>query len=77
MTVGRTLNSCTTDLELGYLDAIEKYPSLKNYRIALVDTPGFNESDTEDWQILDKILTWLRLSYVRSLFVTVDANGSQ
>jgi len=64
MKVGSDLRSCTTEIDIGYLETIEGYPSLvKDYRIVLVDTPGFNDSDLEDFQILEKISAWLRQSY--------------
>jgi len=65
MKVGSDLRSCTTEIDIGYLETIEGYPSLvKDYRIVLVDTPGFNDSELEDFQILEKIAAWLRQSYV-------------
>jgi GTPase Era involved in 16S rRNA processing len=63
MRVGGDLTACTTELDVGYLETIEGYPSL-NHQIVLVDTPGFNDSYIEDAQTLEKIATRLKQSYV-------------
>jgi len=63
MKVGRTLESCTTELDFGYIETIEGYPLLKDYRIVLIDTPGFNDTP-KDSTILKKVATWLENSYV-------------
>jgi GTP-binding protein EngB required for normal cell division len=63
MEVGSDLAPCTTEIGTGYLETIEGYPFLKDYRIVLVDTPGFNDRFVEDFEILEKIVTWLRKSY--------------
>jgi len=64
MKVDSGLASCTTELEFGYLGGIDGYPSLKDRRIVLVDTPGFNDRSVEDFEISEKISAWLRESYV-------------
>jgi len=61
MKVGSDLASCTAELDFGYL---EGYPSLDGYRIALVDTPGFNDQSVGDLETSEKISNWLRQSYV-------------
>lgn len=66
MKVGSDLTSCTTELESGYLETIEGYSFQKDYRIALVDTPGFNDRYVDDLQISQKISAWLEQSYVGS-----------
>ncbi|KDR79475.1 hypothetical protein GALMADRAFT_154365 [Galerina marginata CBS 339.88] len=60
MTVSRDLNSCTNNVDFGYVDTLEGYP---HYRIALVDTPGFNDTDMGDYKILERITAWLKESY--------------
>jgi hypothetical protein len=64
MKVGSDLASCTAELDFGYLETVEGYPSPKDHRIALVDTPGFNDRYVDDLQTSEKISTWLRQSYV-------------
>jgi len=64
MKVGSDLASCTAELDFGYLETIEGYPSLDGYRIALVDTPGFNDHSVGDLETSEKISNWLRQSYV-------------
>lgn len=64
MKVGIELASCTAELDFGYLETVEGYPSLKGYRIALVDTPGFNDQSVGDLETSEKICSWLRQSYV-------------
>jgi len=73
MKVDSGLASCTAKLEFGYLGEIKGYPSLKD-RIVLVDTPGFNDRCVEDFEILEKISTWLREVYVggRNLYRQMD-----
>jgi GTPase Era involved in 16S rRNA processing len=63
MVVGRRLESCTTELGLGYIETIEGHPLLKEYRIVLIDTPGFDDTHKTDFAILEKIATWLENSY--------------
>ncbi|KDR79476.1 hypothetical protein GALMADRAFT_1242279 [Galerina marginata CBS 339.88] len=60
MAVSGDLNSCTNNVDFGYVDALEGYP---HYRIALVDTPGFNDTDIENYEILERITAWLKKSY--------------
>ena len=64
MLVGRRLESCTTELGFGYIETIERQPLLKEYRIVLIDTPGFDDTHKTDFAILTKIATWLENSYV-------------
>ena len=64
MVVGPGLASCTTELELGYIESIEGHPLLKDYRIVLIDTPGFDDTYKTDFAILEKIANWLKDSCV-------------
>ena len=64
MIVGRSLASCTTDLHFGYIEKIEGHPLLQEYRIVLIDTPGFDDTYKTDFAILEKIANWLKDSCV-------------
>jgi len=64
MEVGRSLAPCTTELDFGYIEKTEGFPLLKDYRIVLIDTPGFNDTPKADSTILKKVATWLENSYV-------------
>ncbi|KDR69835.1 hypothetical protein GALMADRAFT_77162 [Galerina marginata CBS 339.88] len=60
MRVGTSLTSCTKELDFGHIENIEGYSSLKDHRIVLIDTPGFDDTHTAS---LRKIVTWLKKSY--------------
>jgi len=63
MMVGNDLDTCTKDLDFGYIEEIEGHPSLKGHRIVLIDTPGFDDPYKDDSETLEKIVTWLKKSY--------------
>ena len=54
MRVGHDLNSCTSDLQYAFID-IPNRPD----RIVIVDTPGFDDTYTDDADILRRIAVWL------------------
>ncbi|PPQ93883.1 hypothetical protein CVT25_013429 [Psilocybe cyanescens] len=66
MTVGHEQESCTTEIFTAVVD-ISQIPfrreCLKNRRLILVDTPGFDSTDLYDWDVLEKIVTYLQQSY--------------
>ena len=62
MTVGHMLTSCTAHLEPVVVDPGQRFPSLKNYRVIIVDTPGFDDTFVGDVEILKRIATWLTTS---------------
>ena len=64
MGVGRGLASHTSELGFGYIETIEGHPLLQEYRIVLIDTPGFDDTHKADFAILTEIATWLKDSYV-------------
>ncbi|PPQ89612.1 hypothetical protein CVT25_012489 [Psilocybe cyanescens] len=63
--VGHEIESCTAEIQIVdighsvFLDA----PWLKNRRLCLVDTPGFDDTYKDDVEILETIATWLKSSY--------------
>ena len=64
MAVGRSLASHTSELGFGYIETIKGHPLLRDYRLVLIDTPGFDDTLKTDVAILTKIATWLKDSYV-------------
>jgi len=62
MKVGHMLTSCTAHLEPVVVNPGDKYPSLKNNRVIIVDTPGFDDTYVGDVEILKRIATWLATS---------------
>ena len=54
--VGHDLESCTTELSMLRIDDI-----------VLVDTPGFDDTNKTDREILSMIADWLTTTYVYSL----------
>jgi len=62
MKVGHATTSCTAHLQPAVLDPSKKFPSLKNYRVVIVDTPGFDDTFVGDVEILRRIADWLTVS---------------
>ena len=59
--VGHGLESCTTEIK----PVIIQHPTEENRRIILVDTPGFDDTNVDDVEILKSIADWLAQSYVQ------------
>lgn len=58
MKVGHELASCTSTVEertVIFNDCV----ALRDYRITLVDTPGFDDTYETDMDILKRIASWL------------------
>ncbi|TEB23441.1 hypothetical protein FA13DRAFT_1640013, partial [Coprinellus micaceus] len=72
MAVGTNLESCTGDI---IPTVVTKTPNealnnaLGNRRLVLVDTPGFDDTEKDDEQILRLISTWLEGSYRKDMLV--------
>lgn len=63
MKVGYKLSSCTSELGFGYIETIPGFrDSLMDYRIVVVDTPGFDDTYKGDTEILRTIAEWLAYS---------------
>ncbi|KAH6880603.1 P-loop containing nucleoside triphosphate hydrolase protein [Coprinopsis sp. MPI-PUGE-AT-0042] len=58
--VGDTLTSCTRNLAWYTLDLPEPFT---DQRLVLVDTPGFDDTNEDDSEILRRIAVWLAASY--------------
>jgi hypothetical protein len=59
MAVGHDLRSCTSNLQHAF---IRDRPHLNGRRIVIVDTPGFDDTYTDDREILRRIAVWLASS---------------
>jgi len=46
--------TCTTEVEYAIIDLPHK-----NYRLVIVDTPGFDDPDKKDSEVLNQISVWL------------------
>ena len=59
MVVGHDVSSCTSRIQYAIIDD----PSLlKDRRIIIVDTPGFDDTYEDDVEILRRIAVWLASS---------------
>ncbi|KDR74821.1 hypothetical protein GALMADRAFT_249717 [Galerina marginata CBS 339.88] len=63
MTVGKTQDSCTSEIQSASISPIPGFPDLKDRRIIIVDTPGFDDTYKSDREILEKIAKWLEGFY--------------
>jgi hypothetical protein len=61
MVVGHSLKSCTVNLRHAFIP-ISNRSSLEGRRIVIVDTPGFDDTYTDDQEILRRIAVWLASS---------------
>jgi len=64
MQVGHSLTSYTANIESVVIDPSDRFQSLKNYRVVIVDTPGFDGTIVGDIKILQQIEEWLTASCV-------------
>jgi len=62
MKVGHRLTSCTANLETVVIDPSDRFPILKNHRIVIVDTPGFDHVIAEEAKVSQRIASWLAAS---------------
>ena len=62
MQVGHATTSCTAKVQPAILDLGDRFPSLQNHRVVIVDTPGFDDAFLEDVEILRRIADWLTAS---------------
>jgi len=68
MKVGHQLSSCTPKVETVVIDPSNRFPGLKNHRIIIVDTPGFDDACVSNVEILRGFTNWLTASLVSSTF---------
>jgi predicted GTPase len=65
--VGHNLQSCTTEISATKLQFFER--SL--FDVVFVDTPGFDDTNKTDGEILELIADWLNKTYELSLMVSL------
>ncbi|TEB18249.1 hypothetical protein FA13DRAFT_1746237 [Coprinellus micaceus] len=58
-----SLSTCTKKVDCAVIDLSTSSRWKKDYRIILVDTPGFNDCDRSDSSVLHDITTWLQKSF--------------
>jgi predicted GTPase len=54
--VGHTSESCTSDIH-------EAAFRMKEHQVQLIDTPGFDDTNLTDTEVLKKIATWMEVMY--------------
>jgi hypothetical protein len=60
--VGYELTSCTANLTSVILEPRKPPKNLNDHRVVVVDTPGFDDTDVGDAEILRRIAKWLEVS---------------
>jgi hypothetical protein len=60
VSIGHNLQACTQEVGVFLC-------KLKNFNIFLVDTPGFDDTDRSDTEVLREIASWLTTSYSNSI----------
>lgn len=58
--VGHTLTSCTSEIESVRMRSLE----LSYVNVVLVDTPGFDDTNRSDVEVLRMISNWMRETFV-------------
>jgi hypothetical protein len=66
MPVNHGLKSCTQEIECVTITLPEHHAKWPSHRLVLVDTPGFNDTQRGEYEILRKISVWLASALVSS-----------
>jgi GTPase Era involved in 16S rRNA processing len=56
--VGHELQSCTTEINMVKLNWVDSYETT-DFDIVFVDTPGFDDTNKSDVEILEMLADWL------------------
>ncbi|RXW12712.1 hypothetical protein EST38_g13143 [Candolleomyces aberdarensis] len=68
--VGDDLVSCTSQPESIVFDCLtDHWKRIKGHRIVVVDTPGFDDTYVDDFEVLKRISKWLEQSYRTSTVI--------
>jgi hypothetical protein len=59
MAVNHGLHSCTQAVECATMMLSEDHKMWPNHRLVLVETPGFDNSEQGEFEVLRKISVWL------------------
>jgi hypothetical protein len=70
MEVNHGLHSCTQEVESIKITLPEDHEHWPNRRLVLVDTPGFDDTERGEPEILRKISVWLASALVSSPFTS-------
>ena len=70
MPVNHGLRSCTQEVECTTITLPEDHKKWPNRRLVLVDTPGFNDTNQGEFEILRKVSIWLASALVFSPFTS-------
>ncbi|KAF8421533.1 P-loop containing nucleoside triphosphate hydrolase protein [Terfezia claveryi] len=63
--IGTGLNSCTKDVKTAKM--VHRAADGQSYDVCLVDTPGFDDTELSDSDILSTLANWLSLQHERAL----------
>ncbi|GLB39663.1 putative protein with domain-containing protein [Lyophyllum shimeji] len=64
--VGNDLESCTQDVQA----ITYPHPDGSGRRVVLVDTPGFDDTERTDYQVLELIANWMKETYQEHITLT-------
>ncbi|KAH6905956.1 P-loop containing nucleoside triphosphate hydrolase protein [Coprinopsis sp. MPI-PUGE-AT-0042] len=67
--VGSQLQSCTRDVSCFEAPVPVHFPLLQGRRLLLVDTPGFDDTFSDDSEILERIAAWLAQAYNEKMHI--------
>jgi hypothetical protein len=70
MKVNHGLHSCTQEVECATITLPADHENWPNRRLVLVDTPGFDDTERGEHEILRKIAVWLASALVSSPFTS-------
>ena len=58
--VGHGMDSCSAHVEAVVIEPGDRFPGLNNYRVIILDTPGFDDTSLgSDTKILQRIADWV------------------
>ncbi|KAF8424476.1 P-loop containing nucleoside triphosphate hydrolase protein [Tirmania nivea] len=63
--IGRGLNSCTKDVKIAKM--VHKTADGQSHDVYLVDTPGFDDTERSDSDVLSTLANWLAMQHERAL----------
>jgi predicted GTPase len=61
--IGHELQSCTTEIGIIRVQCVER----SHFDVVFVDTPGFDDTNKSDGEILEMIAQWLNTTYERNI----------
>ncbi|KAF8076626.1 P-loop containing nucleoside triphosphate hydrolase protein [Lyophyllum atratum] len=67
MAVGHNLTSCTTQLDYAVICPIPGSHHLPGRRLIVVDTPGFDNAEKNDTEMLRQFAAWLKSAFVNGV----------